>query len=160
MLVSSRHKSVAMPFLGLVWALASCGVAIAVIEALQSSSYLRTRLALYLAMGGMLMLVSGEIGEGFSPLVYELLIWGGVTYTSGLGFFLLGHTRPIYHTIWHLFVIVGSALHFVAVWTALFPGGEEGLQDDLGQAKSSMLVEQCLTHTIGPAAETADACPG
>ena len=49
-----------MPFLGLVWALASCGVAIAVIEALQSSSYLRTRLALYLAMGWMLMLASGR----------------------------------------------------------------------------------------------------
>lgn len=39
-------------------------------------------------------------------------------------FFLLGHRQPLYHALWHLFVMVGSTLHFVAVWIALFHAEE------------------------------------
>jgi hemolysin III len=41
------------------------------------------------------------------------LVGGGVAYTVGVAFFV--STRKWTHSIWHLFVMAGSALHFVSV---------------------------------------------
>lgn len=46
------------------------------------------------------------------PLVWVIL--GGIAYTAGL-FFFLRDERYGFHAIWHLFVMLGSALHFVAI---------------------------------------------
>ena len=39
---------------------------------------------------------------------------GGIAYTAGTAFYLRPHARWS-HAIWHLFVIVGSLCHYVAV---------------------------------------------
>jgi hemolysin III len=44
------------------------------------------------------------------------LIWtaaGGVAYTGGVAFYLW-KKLPYNHAIWHLFVMAGSACHFLA----------------------------------------------
>ena len=40
---------------------------------------------------------------------------GGATYTLGVVFFLLDERWPLMHGVWHLFVLGGSASHFVTV---------------------------------------------
>ncbi len=42
------------------------------------------------------------------------ILAGGVFYTTGIAFYRW-HRLPFHHTIWHLFVIAGSAAHFVAI---------------------------------------------
>jgi len=39
---------------------------------------------------------------------------GGVSYTLGT-FFFIKDKRPYFHSIWHLFVLGGSVMHFFAV---------------------------------------------
>ena len=39
---------------------------------------------------------------------------GGMAYTAGIGFFAAGRVRYS-HFIWHLFVLLGTACHCVAV---------------------------------------------
>jgi len=50
------------------------------------------------------------------------LLWllaGGLCYTGGVVFFLLDSKLKFAHSVWHLFVLAGSACHFVAVgWYA------------------------------------------
>jgi hemolysin III len=52
----------------------------------------------------------------FSPR--GLLWWvlaGGLCYTAGTFFLNRDERFPRFHAVWHLFVIAGSACHFVAV---------------------------------------------
>ncbi len=34
----------------------------------------------------------------------------------GITFFILGEIKPIYHVVWHLFVVVAAALHWFCVY--------------------------------------------
>jgi hemolysin III len=61
------------------------------------------------------------------PLVNALptegLLWllaGGISYTVGAVFFLL-NKMPYNHAIFHVFVVIGSACHFVAVFWYVLP---------------------------------------
>jgi hemolysin III len=42
------------------------------------------------------------------------LMAGGMAYTGGVAFFLANKIR-YHHLVWHLFVLAGTACHFVAV---------------------------------------------
>ena len=42
------------------------------------------------------------------------LIAGGVAYTAGAVFFMAERIR-YFHFVWHLFVVAGTACHFIAV---------------------------------------------
>jgi len=42
------------------------------------------------------------------------LVAGGVAYTAGAVFFMAERIR-YFHFVWHLFVVAGTACHFVAV---------------------------------------------
>jgi hemolysin III len=48
-----------------------------------------------------------------------LLAAGGIAYTAGVLFYGW-HSLPYSHAVWHVFVIVGSVLHYLAVvWYVL-----------------------------------------
>lgn len=50
---------------------------------------------------------------------WQCLFWialGGVMYTLGTFFLMNDRIRPYFHAIWHLFVILGSACHFYAIY--------------------------------------------
>jgi hemolysin III len=40
---------------------------------------------------------------------------GGAFYTVGIAFYALGSRLRWAHGVWHLFVIAGSAIHYVAI---------------------------------------------
>ncbi|WP_419912429.1 PAQR family membrane homeostasis protein TrhA [Hoeflea sp.] len=71
-------------------------------------------LALYLAMGWAVLLAGGPIIAGLSPAVFWIVTAGGIVYTVGVGFHLF-ERLPFHNTIWHVFVLAGSVLFFIAV---------------------------------------------
>jgi hemolysin III len=44
-----------------------------------------------------------------------LVVAGGVLYTSGILFYMFDKKWRLFHGIWHLFVLPGSASHYFAV---------------------------------------------
>ena len=46
---------------------------------------------------------------------------GAQVKLSGFGNFYLRDERPLYHAVWHLFVLGGTAFHFCAVWLHVVP---------------------------------------
>ena len=101
--------------LALVWVLAILGVGIAVMEDKRLDTL---RISLYIIMGWMILYFGGALVNALSTEVLYLLVAGGISYTSGVYFFIKGMSTPIYHVLWHLFVLVGSGLHFGAIWVA------------------------------------------
>jgi hypothetical protein len=68
-------------------------------------------------MGSGLFLVWDILVAELSRQALVLLMAGGLVYLIGILFFLLGNEyKPIFHVIWHLFVIVAATIHWFAVY--------------------------------------------
>jgi hemolysin III len=97
--------------LSVVWLLAALGIAV---KATRGIVWPRLSTALYLAMGW-LALVAARPFLRDVPLPGLLLIAaGGLAYTAGVAFFAMDRLR-YGHFVWHLFVIAGTACHYVAI---------------------------------------------
>ncbi len=97
---------------GVVWGLAIFGI---VQELSLKSDKRYLSLGLYLAMGwvaviGVVPLIAALSWEGFL-----WIIAGGAVYTIGIIFYLYDERFKHWHGIWHLFVLGGSVLHYVAI---------------------------------------------
>ena len=96
-----------------VWSLALIGM----LQEIKPRSEARVlSLVIYAVMGWIVLVAVQPLlvalgGEGFAWLAS-----GGVLYTIGIIFFAYDSRFRHWHGIWHLFVMAGSLLHFVAIW--------------------------------------------
>jgi hemolysin III len=98
---------------GLVWGLAVAGIAFKVIGG--AVRYHRLSTGIYLGMGWLFLITAGPLWHRLPLAGLLWLLAGGVAYTVGVGFFVTERIR-YNHFVWHLFVLAGTACHFVAVW--------------------------------------------
>lgn len=75
-------------------------------------------LILYVLMGGMSAVLFPSLLEMMSPWVLALIIVGSSLYLVGIIFYLW-ESLPFHHLIWHLFVLAGSVVHFIAIYTII-----------------------------------------
>ena len=71
-------------------------------------------LLLYLVMGWLIIF---DINSLFKLIDFNaklLLILGGIFYTCGVIFYVLGKIK-YFHSIWHLFVLIGSGFHYFMI---------------------------------------------
>jgi hemolysin III len=101
--------------LALVWSLAAVGIILHATGLLRS---IFVQVGLYVLMGWLAIFAIHEIWLRVPAWGLFWIFAGGGAYMIGLAFF--GARRlPYNHLIWHLFVILGTACHFVAVmWYA------------------------------------------
>lgn len=98
--------------LATVWSLAAGGV---ILKSVNGIAYPALSTGLYLLMGWVALAALPPI---MARVPWRGLLWlvaGGVAYTVGVAFFVIDDVLPYGHLIWHLFVIAGTACHFVAV---------------------------------------------
>jgi hemolysin III len=103
--------------LSVVWGLGITGIILRLL--------LRERLhglfvALYLAMGWVVVVAVGPLLQTVEPGGIALLAAGGLAYTGGIAFYLWDRL-PYNHAIWHGFVLLGSALHVLSVFFYVIP---------------------------------------
>jgi hemolysin III len=96
---------------GLVWGLALAGV---VLTAAGGARYPKLRLGLYLAMGWLIVIAVKPLWLRMPSWGLLWLFAGGIAYTAGVAFYAAKRVRYS-HFVWHLFVIAGTACHFIAV---------------------------------------------
>ena len=97
--------------LGLVWSIAAVGV---VLKSIGGVRYKRLSTMLYLAMGWLIIIAVKPLWLNMQPWGLFWLLAGGTAYTAGVGFYAAKRIRYA-HFVWHLFVIAGTACHFIAV---------------------------------------------
>ena len=69
---------------------------------------------IYLAMGWLAIIAVKPLWEQVPTVGLVWMLAGGLAYTVGVIFYV-ARARPYAHLVWHLFVMAGSACHFVAV---------------------------------------------
>lgn len=77
-------------------------------------------LAAYLSMGWFAILMFDDMRQYLAPDCLKLLVLGGVAYTVGAIFYALEKIRYT-HAIWHVFVLLGAAAHFLAIYLYAIP---------------------------------------
>ncbi|HCE40687.1 hemolysin III family channel protein [Alcanivorax sp. 521-1] len=116
-LLVNMRGPVGWTLFGVIWGLAATGI---ILKLVFGNRYKLARVAIYLAMGWLVLFASGELVDSIDPLGFWLLLAGGITYTAGVIFYLADRI-PYNHAIWHLFVVGGSACHFAAVYFSVLP---------------------------------------
>ena len=96
---------------GLVWALAIAGIST---EAFWTYRPRWLSAAVYLLMGWLIVIAIGPLVASLAPEGVWLLVAGGLCYTVGTIFYVLKRVRYM-HAVWHVFVLAGSILHFLAI---------------------------------------------
>lgn len=71
-------------------------------------------LVAYVVMGWLVVVIFDAFRSSINPVGFWLIFAGGVAYTGGIVFYVKDNIN-YFHTIWHLFVLLGSVLHFFAV---------------------------------------------
>ena len=66
----------------------------------------------YIVMGWAALFVFPVVVKVLNPLSLWLLLGGGIAYTVGIVFYALGKKVPYFHSVWHLFDILGTVLQF------------------------------------------------
>lgn len=95
-----------------VWALAVAGILFEVFMRQRQSRWLT--IAVYLVMGWLVVFRLPQLLELLHPTALILLAAGGLCYTAGTAFYVLKKIRYM-HSIFHVWVLAGSVLQFLAV---------------------------------------------
>ena len=97
---------------GAVWGLALLGI---VQELWLAKGARVTSLVIYLLMGWLALVAVVPLFQALSWGGLAWLVAGGLAYTGGMVFYVYDERFRHWHGIWHLFVLAGSALHYVAI---------------------------------------------
>ena len=74
---------------------------------------------IYLALGWMAVFFIDTLKQNMPESIFNLVLYGGITYSVGTIFYIW-RSLPFSHSIWHIFVLGGSGMHFAAVAMAVF----------------------------------------
>jgi hemolysin III len=96
---------------GVVWGLAVLGVTLKSVGGIR---YPRLSTTLYIGMGWLALIAIRPLWLYVPVAGWLWLIAGGLAYTGGIAFYAAERLR-YGHLVWHVFVLIGTTCHFVAV---------------------------------------------
>ena len=107
-------NAVASPREGMIWycALGACAVTGAIFSFITLKHRFVTTI-IYLVMGWASLLRLKNLWGTGDPMISYLLIAGGVAFSVGAGLYLI--KKPFVHTVFHIFVVLGVVLQYLAI---------------------------------------------
>ena len=96
---------------GIIWGLAIVGIAF---YAIFGSRMRKLSAITYLPMAWLVIFTWKRLSATVSPLCLHFLIAGGICYTVGVIFYAMKKIKWM-HSVFHIFCVAGSILHFFAV---------------------------------------------
>lgn len=100
-----------------VWVVALIGI---IFNAISVNRFAKLSLILYIVMGWSIIFAIGDVVKALPGGGLALLFLGGIGYTVGVVFYVAKKIRYM-HSIWHLFVLAGSILHYFCIVLYVLP---------------------------------------
>lgn len=113
------RETVGFPLFVFIWVFAVLGITIKLVF---GAKYMVLSVISFLLMGWIGILAVKPLFAALGYMPVALVIAGGLAYSAGVVFFSWTSLRH-HHAIWHLFVLLGSACHFLAVAIYVMPYG-------------------------------------
>lgn len=96
----------------IVWGIAILGI---VLNSINLKKYKLISLISYVVLGWVIIFAYGPLKEAVDWSGVLLLIAGGVIYTIGAIVYAFGKKIKYFHSIFHIFVLAASILHFLSI---------------------------------------------
>ncbi|MBE5957539.1 MAG: hemolysin III family protein [Lachnospiraceae bacterium] len=112
------YPAIAWSLFALVW---GCAIVACTLTAIDLKKYNVFSMICYLAMGWCIIFF---IRQTFQVMTFNggmLLLLGGIAYTIGAVLYGVGVKKRYMHSVFHLFIILGSVLHFFAIFLYALP---------------------------------------
>lgn len=98
---------------GIVWGIASVSV---VFTAIDLNKFKWLSMAAYLCMGWCIIVTLKPVITSLTLAGFGLILAGGLAYMLGIIFYLVGVKKKYAHSIFHIFIVIGSILQFFAIF--------------------------------------------
>lgn len=102
---------------GILWGVTILGI---VLNSINLERFKIVSLISYIVMGWAVVAMWGVMKANLAPAGIWLLLAGGIVYMAGVVFYCLKKVAYM-HSIWHLFVLGGSVLHFFCILLYVMP---------------------------------------
>lgn len=107
---------------GIEWGLAAAGILYRSIQKANIDGNVSIfYVIIYIIMGWLIIFDIKHLFAVIGLGGFIFLIGGGLFYTIGVIFFRM-HKVKYHHLVWHIFVILGTVMHFFAVYWYVLPG--------------------------------------
>lgn len=110
--VRTYNSSLAWSLFGVIWFFAILGI---ILNAIDLKKYKVFSMICYLLMGWCIVFTAPNLIPMIGKGGMLLLIFGGVSYTVGAILYLIGAKKHYFHFVFHIFVDIGSLLHFLCI---------------------------------------------
>lgn len=84
--------------------------------AIDHKTYAVISYSCYFLLGWMAIFAVKPIIAAFGTEFFIWLLSGGIAYTLGMIFYVLGRKHHYIHGVFHIFILLGSILHFIAIF--------------------------------------------
>lgn len=98
---------------GIVWGISVLGI---VLNAVSLKRFAKLSVFCYLALGWVVLFASKQLFASLDMTGLLLLVGGGIAYTIGAVLYGIGAKRKYFHSIFHLFCLIGTTLHFFSIY--------------------------------------------
>ena len=116
-LLITLRTPLAITLMTVIWAIALIGIVLKIAFVYR---FKRLSLATYLTMGWLSLIAIYPLAMTLATGGLVLLAAGGIVYSIGVVFYV-NKRIPYNHAIWHLFVLGGTVLHFLAIYFYVKP---------------------------------------
>lgn len=103
---------ISMIVLSGVWLFAIIGI---VLNSISVNKFSKISLFLYIMMGWSIVLIFPSAMKCLTLFQIKWLLIGGIFYTVGAVFYVIGKKCSYIHFVWHLFVLSGSICHYIII---------------------------------------------
>lgn len=103
----------AMAVLAAQWGLAALAITLTAIDL---EKYNVFSMVCYIGMGWMALLFVPQLTAALTAKGFYWLLAGGIAYTVGAVLYGLGSKKKWLHSVFHIFVVMGSFLQFIAIY--------------------------------------------
>ncbi len=97
---------------GVIWFLAVLGITL---NSIDIKKFKKFSMVCYLLMGWCIILKAGLLPKALTTNGFVLLLLGGIAYTVGAIIYGVGKKHKYFHSIFHLFILLGSILQFFCI---------------------------------------------
>ena len=96
----------------IIWGFAIIGI---ILNSIDLKRYKVFSMICYLVMGWCIIVKASLLPKLLGAAGTTLLVAGGIAYTIGAIFYMLGKKKKYIHSIFHLFIVLGSVLQFFCI---------------------------------------------
>lgn len=97
---------------GIVW---GCAAIAATFTAIDLKKYEKLSMICYIAMGWCIVIAFKTAIEAIELAGFIWLLAGGISYTVGAVLYGLGKKRRYMHSVFHIFVVLGSIMQYICI---------------------------------------------